>query len=208
MKSLNLQFFGGRGSSSSSSNNSENDALEAYVSGDMMWINQYFRGRGDFGDLTNDEKAFIKDMDRALNHNLGEEKLYRSVDASAIFGNADMYDLLQFMQYGENASLTKDSMKKMKNVLDSGIGKEITEKGYMSTTRDKEIAQDWGDFTGSTNPIVIDFEKKKSLKGKRMTRFEVSGDEQKEVLLKRNTRYKTTGFYVENGIVHVKAKFI
>lgn len=212
---LNLQFFGGRGASlgktlaNSLSTNQEN-AIEAYISGDMMWINQYLRGRGDFGELSENEKEFIDDMDKALDYTLGEEKLYRSVDITALSQNIgnNAYDLIDYLRWGDEVIMTKDKLSKMKSLADSLIGKEITEKGYMSTTKDPRIADEFRDFTGSENPIVIDFEKKKGLKGRDLKKFEIAEDPQKEVLLNRNVKYKITGFEVVDGQVRVKAKFI
>ena len=41
------------------------------------------------------------------------------------------------------------------NDAKSVIGTTKTEKGYMSTTRDFNLAESFGDFTGSENPVVM-----------------------------------------------------
>ena len=65
-----LQWFGGRGAGSRLSRGGsgqpsagEIDALEAYVSGDMMYVNQYLRGLDglDESQLTDEERDFISD---------------------------------------------------------------------------------------------------------------------------------------------------
>ena len=63
-------------------------ALEEYVSGEGMWINQYLRGNGDFGELTPAEKQYLADLEKATSQQLGKDyDLYRAADARAVFGN-------------------------------------------------------------------------------------------------------------------------
>lgn len=50
------ESMGGRGASSSIISKSSLEAVEHYVSGEGMWINQYLRGREEY-DLTQNEKG-------------------------------------------------------------------------------------------------------------------------------------------------------
>lgn len=67
--------MGGRGKDSArgAGAGKPNDATEYYVSGDGMWINQYLRGRGDFGELTESEKQYLSDLDKATNGKIKTE---------------------------------------------------------------------------------------------------------------------------------------
>ena len=56
--------MGGRGASSSIVSKSSLEAVEHYVSGDGMWINQYLRGRDEF-ELTQNEKRYLNDLEKS-----------------------------------------------------------------------------------------------------------------------------------------------
>ena len=140
--------MGGRGASSSLGGGigQPNDATEYYVSGEGMWINDYLRGRvtSDFGDLTDGERRYLADLDRATNGTVNEDTLYRSVDAQSIFGNMSdsEYDSLSsYLLYGKEsfgkgaeADRIKSTVEKM---LNDALGKTYTENGFMSTTTDR-----------------------------------------------------------------------
>lgn len=107
-----------------------NNVLENYVSGDGMWINSYLRNPAEFGNLTEDEKEYLSIMDYALKNDIKETVLYRSVDAKAVFGNIndiEFDDLKSQLIYGNDN-------KKALELINSVKGKEIVEKGFMSTT--------------------------------------------------------------------------
>lgn len=198
----------------------QKDAIEWYVSGDGQFINQYHRGMvgADFGDLSDQEKQLSDLLDEATDRILPDDiaSLYRSVDAKAIFGNIDDMDydnLKQYLKYGDGAfgkGAYADSLKrKTEDVLNKTKGKTITEKGFMSTTKNLDVAEDWGDFTGSNMPLTLEFDNiPRGLKGADLKLFDIGGDEQFEVLLARNTKYKISDIYVKDGQVHVKASFI
>ena len=78
----------------------------------------------------------------------------------------------------------------------------------MSTTKDKDVAFEWGDYTGSEHPIVLEFEVPKGIKGKDLKAFEVDGDEQFEVLLQRGLKYDIKDITAEDGSIVVKAKIL
>lgn len=192
----------------------EHRAIEDYVSGDMMFINQILRGRA--GELTDDDREFVKLMDSALNDTLGKEQtLYRSVDAEAIFGKISdgvYQNLVTYLLYGKDSfgkgSYADGIRSKVEGIIKRTDGAEITEKGYMSTTKDKELAGDWGGFTGSEKPIVIELKTPSDVKGRDLKEFEVEGDEQQEVLLARGQKYRIIGVRGENGNVVVYAEII
>lgn len=193
-----------------------NDATEYYVSGEGMWINQYLRGRGDFGELSDDEKQFIEDLDVATDGKITDDVLYRSVDASAILGNmgdVDNTDLFRYLQYGADAwgkgAYAKSISDKVAAVIKSVEGKEITEKGYMSTTTDRGVAEQWGDFTGASNPVVLEIKTNKKTRGVNLSQYDrnVDADEaQHERLLARNQKYKVKRIYAKNGHIYVDAE--
>ena len=199
-------------------NQDEQNAIEYYVSGDGMTINNLLRGRNGFteNDLNSEDKKIMKDLDSALNHNLGEQTLYRSVDASAIFGNIndiDFDNLRSELNYNtfsnSNGSYSKIQLNKVNNTINQALNKSFLDKGYVSTTRDAKIAEEWGGFTGSDNPIVLKIKTSKNTKGadvskasKNIRKME-SNDPQKETLLARNQNYKVTKIYGKNGLIYV-----
>ena len=195
-----------------------NSATEYYVSGEGMWINQYLRGRGDFGNLTESEEQFLKDLDTATDGNVKIDTLYRSVDASAIFGNMSQStydDLRQYVVYGEDSfgkGKYADSVKeKMENLINKTEGKEILEKGFMSTTKDKDIAMEFGDFTGSEMPIVMKIDTGGNAHGVDISIYDKNVDEsekQEEVLLARNQSYIVERIYAEDHNICVDVKIV
>lgn len=191
----------------------QKEALEWYVSGEGQFINQYHRGRIDssFGDLSDQEKALSDLLDEATNRAIpdGIKTLYRSVDAEAVFGNiSDMQyeSLVSHLVYGDNQKYT---LSQIDGFVDRIKGKTIVEKGFMSTSKDYDLVSEWGSFTGSDKPIVLEFDDvPKNLKGADLKMFDVEGDEQHEVLLARNTKYEILDIYGKDGHIHVKARFI
>ena len=204
--------MGGRGSSSGVASGKPNSATEYYVSGEGMWINQYLRGRGDFGELSQSEREYLRDLDRATNGKVKEDVLWRSTDASAIFGNisdGDYADLTTMLNYGANAfgkgSYADGIRNRVNNIIERTNGKVITEKGFMSTTSDENIASDWGDYTGSNRPVVMRIKTNQNTRGVDLSSYDrnvASGEAQKETLLARNQSYKVNNIYSKNGQVY------
>lgn len=196
----------------------EKDALEWYVSGDGMWINQYLRGNGDFGELTDSEQTLLDLLTSATSKPLeATDKLYRSVDASVIFSDLSEEELSQMMThlyYGDSAyskgAYSQGIKKRMETALNRAQGREITEQGFMSTTVDRKVAEEFGDFTGAENPVVIEFDTKgKKLKGADLDFLDIEDAPQRERLLARNTRYKVNDISVEkteDGMRYIKVK--
>ena len=194
--------------------NDENAALEWYVSGEGQWINQYMRGRwGSIEDLNDNEKELLQLLTSATERTLSDdiEVLYRSVDASAIFGdNVDFDNLYSFLRYGDSAydkgAYSQGLKQKAQTVLDKTKGKTITEKGFMSTTKEYDVAAEWGDFTGADMPVVLDLDVPKGIKGADLKNFDIEGNEQFEVLLARNTEYEIGEISAKDGNIYIKAK--
>lgn len=212
--------MGGRGASSVTASNKftdrEQEAIDYYVSGDGMYLNNVLRGRDGMtmDDLTTDDRATMAALDSALSKTVDDAVLYRSVDASAIFGSdVDLYDLQQEVLYraysGAKGAYSQKKAAEINNKINSVVGKTMTDKGYVSTTRDASIAENWGGFTGSENPVVMKIKTSKKTKGANVSkatenlRKSEKADPQKETLLARNQQYKITKVYAHNGTVYV-----
>lgn len=190
----------------------QEEAVEKYVSGDGMYINQYLRN-GRIEDLSLEDNDYYLNLRQATNHELGEEMtLYRSVDASAIFGkmtNLQYENLVDYIVVGDRQRLVVQDAEMLLNYAKRrGV---ITEKGFMSTTKSKRLALDFKDFTGSDKPIVLelkapsgtrglDLGKKMPALNKRMA--------QEEVLLTTRTEYQITGITSKEGQIYVKATIL
>lgn len=211
----------GRGASKAGGGNAggqgkPNDATEWYVSGEGMWINQYLRGRSGYGELTDNEKQMLKDLDKATNGKITDDTLYRSVDASAVFGpisDGDYQDLYQVVTYGGDSfgkGAYADSIRaKVDNRINKTVGKNIVEKGFMSTTTSADVAEEWGGFTGSEKPVVMKIATSNNTKGVNLSSYDknVSPSEaQHERLLARNQSYEVKRVYSKNGSIYVDVK--
>ena len=186
---------------------SEKDAVESYVSGDTMWINQYLRGEDGFGELSDTEEQMLKDLDSATKKQaVKDKKLYRAVDAQAVFGKITDFDfenLRAALVYGDKSKAALTMLERVKGK----IGTDVTEKGFMSTTRDPEIAYQWNGYTGSTKDIVLELSVQDGVKGFDVEKaFEVDEEQQKEVLLQRGLTYTIEGIErrgTEDGVIIV-----
>lgn len=181
-------------------------AAEYYVSGDGMWINQYLRGSMDDSgfQFTLQDAEYLRDLDRAVSNPLVKDQtLYRSVDASAIFGSMSdiQYEnLVSGLVYGD-----KYGLEKSKGFIDAAQGRTLTEKGFMSTTKDAQVAHDWGGFSGSGKPVVMELKVPKGTTGKDLSSHYMAQD---EVLLSRGQRYKINSISAKNGNIYVKAEVV
>lgn len=190
----------------------ELEAVDYYVSGEGMYINDYLRDRNNpverMGEMTDFDKEMVRQLEKATNREHGYNKLYRCVDADAIFDNVSDMDW-EYIQgnlgYGGNNQRAKE-------LIDSVKDKVITDKGFMSTTKDYDIAADFLDTTGANHPLVIEFENANKVGGFDLEKF--MGDielrkEQKEVILHNNASYKIKNIAMDKmGRVHLKAEFI
>lgn len=195
---------GTRGAGGGGGSNAQ--AVEYYVSGEGMWINDYLRGRYDMGELNEQEKRFLNDLDKATSRNIGEEQtLYRSVDASAVFGKiSDMeYEgLVNTVGYGSKEKYWKPYADR---ALSRAQGIR-TDKGFMSTTKDESVAASWGGFSGSEKPIVLKMRTNTGTKGRDLTRSDKALNArmgQSEVLLGKGQSYKIGKVYGKNGRIYV-----
>lgn len=206
--------MGGRGASSSIVSKSSLEAIEHYVSGEGMWINQYLRGREEY-DLTQNEKRYLSDLEKATSDALGETPtLYRSVDASAIFGDMDNFEFDNFRSEivhngfsNDKGSYAQSLAKKYREKATSVVGKKITEKGFMSTTKDYKTARDWNGFTGSSKEVVMEIKTKKTTKGVNLGKKMSSLNKrmgQNEVLLKNSQSYTINNVSSRDGKIYVQ----
>lgn len=190
---------------------SKNDSLDYYVSGDGMWINKYLRNPEQFekenGKLSDEDKQIIEELRNQTNsETITDKKLYRSVDAKAVFGDISDLDFDNLVATIVYDNKDKPVVDKAQKLISGALNKEITEKGFMSTTKDKEIAENWDGFTGSNKGVVLELNIPDGMKGKDMAAYEVEDDEQKEVLLPDNVDYKITEITKgENGKILIKA---
>jgi hypothetical protein len=186
----------------------QKDAIEWYVSGEGQFVNQIMRGRSSER-FTDYEKEQVEILKEATNRPLpsGIKELYRSVDASAVFGDMSLSDfdnMQSLLMYDADDRYAQAQKKRVESIID----KTITEKGFMSTTKDKETALYWGDFTGSEKPIALSLKVRDGIKGADLKDFDVEGSEQQEVLLHPNTKYKVKRVGVEEGTIVVYADLI
>ncbi|WP_294795034.1 minor capsid protein [uncultured Fenollaria sp.] len=190
----------------------ELEAVDYYASGEGMYINDYLRDRNNpierMGDMTDFDKEMVRQLEKATDREHGYNKLYRCVDADAIFDNVSDMDweyIQENLGYGGNNPRAKE-------MIDSIKDKVITDKGFMSTTKDYDIAADFLDTTGANHPLVIEFENANKVGGFDLEKF--MGDielrkEQKEVILHNNASYKIKNIAMDKmGRVHLKADFI
>lgn len=196
-----------RGGKRTGNNSGPNDATEYYVSGEGMWINQYLRGRGDFGTLSDEEKEYLKDLDAATKGSVKEKVLYRSVDASALFGDIDATQYESLLAYVIHGMRDKLYAKEAESMINGLIGRTITEKGFLSTTKDFNIAADFGDFTGASMPIVLKINTSKSTRGVDVSIYDKNVDPdqaQREVLLARDQSYVPKRVYTQENVIVVE----
>ena len=192
-----------------------NEALDAYISGDTMWLNSHLRGIGDFGKLDADEQRLLDELTKAVSsERVGNRTLWRSVDARAIFGDisdGDFEDLVSRVVYGDSSKYIVGKTDKYLDV----VGKELTEKGFMSTTKDKDVAIGWGGFSGSRTPVVMKIKTTANTMGVDVEKYtlahnpEVERDQpQREALLSRGQKYKVLGIKELDGQICVEVELI
>lgn len=169
-----------------------------------MYINNSLR-RGKLID-SEEDKALLKALDKVTSQTLGDSlTLYRSVDASAFFkGLTDNeYEaLVSHLGYGINDNL----IQRTANTAMNKLQKEVMDKGFVSTTKSKDVAEGWGGFTGAEHPIVIKIKTSSNTKGYDMKEFDMESDKQYEVLLGRNQKFKIHRVYGKNGRIYIDAQ--
>lgn len=194
--------------------NSQKAAVDYYVSGEGMFINDYLRDRNNpierMGAMRESDFKLIEDLDKATDRILTPQTVYRSVDASAVFGDMDALDydnLRGRVLYNDSSKFAVATDKYINNA----VGKTITDKGFMSTTTDYELARDFGGFTGSEKPIVLEIKTSSSTKGlslaNEMPDLEARM-EQSEILLKRGQKYKIKSIRGKDGNIYVEAEMV
>lgn len=181
------------------------EAYEWYVSGEGQHINQQLRGIMREA-MTDYEKDAVDLIDSLMDEH-GNKTLYRSVDISALGAQPSRLQFEQmedFVLYGDDAAGAKAR-------IDAIVGREIAEKGFMSTTKDLEIAADWRDFTGAERPVVLEIAGADKAAGIDMERAFPMLEErmgQAEVTLERGTRYVVRGYRAEAGSIVFEVEII
>ena len=188
------------------------EAFEYYVSGDGMFVNNYLAGRYEEmgATWTEQDQEYLELLDKGTQEDVKQKKLWRSVDASAVFGNMsdlEYDDLRNYMVYGES-SVPKSKAATIRQRLEAVTDKTISEPRFMSTTTDKELAMGWGDFSGSGKPIVLELDVPDGIKGADLQRFDLPDDPQNEVLLHRGQKYQVKSVVAEDGNIVVKARLV
>nr|DAJ36625.1 MAG TPA: Papain fold toxin 1, glutamine deamidase [Caudoviricetes sp.] len=192
-----------------------NESLDAYISGEAMWLNNYLRGRGDFGVLSKGEQSLLDELTTITQkEKVGERVLWRSVDARAIFGDmsdSEYEDLLGRLVYGDDRRAIIEMTQRFLDV--SGTKQE--EKGFMSTTKDKNIAMQWGAYTGSRTPVLLKIKTTAETRGIDVERYtlihnpEAEREQpQKEVLLRRGLQYKVVAIKELEGHICVEVELL
>ena len=186
------------------------DAVEYYVSGDGMYINDYLRNRDNpierMGKMTEFDNDLVQNLTSATSRKHSNKILYRSVDASAVFDDISDEDwdaLRNTLLY----NLDDDAQP----IIDDTLGKVITDKGFMSTTKKYEVASEFDDFTGAEHPIIIEFTNADKVKGFDLAEHSPKLDnsmQQAEVLLSRDTKYRIKSISGKDGHIYLKAEFV
>ncbi len=186
------------------------DAVEYYVSGDGMYINDYLRNRDDpierMGKMTEFDNDLVQNLTSATSRKHSNKILYRSVDASAVFGDISDEDwdaLRNTLLYNLDGNAQP--------IIDDTLGKVIADKGFMSTTKKYGVASEFDDFTGAEHPIIIEFTNADKVKGFDLAEHFPKLDnsmQQAEVLLSRDTKYKIKSISGKDGHIYLKAEFV
>lgn len=186
------------------------DAVEYYVSGDGMYINDYLRNRDNpierMGKMTEFDNDLVQNLTSATSRKHSNKILYRSVDASAVFDDIsdEDWDALR-------NTLLYNLDDNAQPIINNALGKVITDKGFMSTTKNYGVASEFDDFTGAEHPIIIEFTNADKVKGFDLAEHFPKLDDsmkQAEVLLSRDTKYRIKSISGKDGHIHVNAEFV
>lgn len=184
-------------------------ALEYYQE-DGYYINSILRKDPNdiYAQLDPKEKKYVELLDKATTKAVKHDTLYRIVDPSVVFGKLDDFDkddLRAHILFGDDAydkgAYSQGIKKKMEGIVNKAIGTEKPEKGFMSTTYDFDIAvHKVPEQTHSSGiGIILKIDNANKLKGAEINNTE------KEVLLKRNYKYRFKKVYTVNygGFPHI-----
>ena len=79
----------------------------------------------------------------------------------------------------------------------------------MSTTTSQSVAEEWGDYTGSSKPIIMEITTSSNTTGVNLSGYDKNvsaGEAQHERLLKRNQSYKVKKIYSKNNNLYLSVK--
>lgn len=190
------------GRRTSSIKNKVQNAMEAYgiLNGDELEAIDYYvaDGYGISYDLRTDyhiderQQEFINSLDSAISKGMLETdaKLYRGVGVEAFGIPANN---------GYEPANPQNILKQMQD----RIGVTYTDKGYMSTSIDKKVAQEYANKRFYEGGIMLEINAKKGTNALYVGKNKIYGGEEKEMLFGRNKQYTPTKARIENGIVVV-----
>ena len=158
------------------------------------------------------KKNYVKQLDLATNGKVKQDEVYRVVDARSLMKFDDEFqedDFKAYLVLGENSSYFNGSymqnrLNNIKQKVNSIVGKNQIEKGYMSTTKDLDIAkQKTTDRTHQQGaPLILNIKNTKGAKGVDLSSYDKSVLPEKEVLLARNQKYKVNKIYSKDGNIY------
>lgn len=155
------------------------------------------------GEIDGEDALLRRGLDEATSKALGKEMvLYRGVSAKAIFGDGVKYGYLKSGLV--NGDVDADVSAYLSQVKRETIGKTITERGYMSTSKNATT----GEGFGGEQPIVLRFTTKKKTMGIDLDSnraFYRNNTSEREVLLGRGMSYKITKIFGKNGKIYADA---
>lgn len=176
------------------------EAVDYYISGNGYNL-QYALRTG--GGIDSEDALLRRGLEEATSKPLGKEMvLYRGVSAKAIFGEDVKYGYLKSGLV--NGDTDADATTYLSQAKRGIIGKTITDRGYMSTSKSAST----GESFGGEQPIVLRLTTKKRTKGidldsKRS--IYKNNTSEREVLLARGLSYKITKLYAKNGHIYADA---
>lgn len=192
--------------------------MDEYIQGDGMWVNNYLRGRVDMGELYPDEKRYLEHMTRITSQEVVKQKiLWRSVDAGAFWSDisdSEYWDINSYLVYGTTNRFVEEIIKKRFAI----VGQTQLDKGFMSTTKDEDIAIKWRSFTGSKRPVLMKIRTNRTTTGIDVERYMLAHDElkgiesgerrQREVLLSRGLEYKVLKISDHKGNICIEVELL
>ena len=200
------------GSNANNTLKEDNEAIDYYVQ-DGYGINNILRQDLPLDDT---DKAFINELDSLTSGTVNFDELYRVQDLNVIFpelNDFDMYDLKGHIIYGDNfydkGAYSQSKKQKNEKLLNSVIGKEVYDKGYMSTTKSLDTAVHKAQETNThgIDRAIVHLKNTKGAHGIDISRvmdkkydYDVP---EKEVLLQRKNKYKIDRIYAKDNMIHI-----
>lgn len=187
--------MGGRGTDGSRGNMEsifmaeQINMMEHYVSGEGFSMNDYLRGMP-VNDVEYSEEQIVDFV----------ERFTKVMDAQSLPSEMQVYRGATIHTLVENTGLSPNKIFGNPSVLE---GKTITERAFMSTTHDFQMAKEYADRNFG---VVYSIQLPKGAKAVHQNRFVryLDGD---EVTVQRNSQTKIDRAYVKDGILFVEAHY-